>query len=243
MSMEITWLEFQLSTENQNGRHLATNFFSTFFQNSLETWYRFSGSASLLVLSVFMLDWKLSWGGHFDFINFNKSFLFSINCLGTWHIYRVTASAEGYLSACTVFFFLILSIHSWCGMIAKLRIRLWLFIALSCMHCVIVSEVYINLWYVFVDCELNGQHGDPPRDVSHRQPWFSPLFFKCITFFWQGEQLLERNLSMIEYFSLDVSVVYEALCLHVFRMGKYPKPDYVEHPSFWIFYVYSFIPQ
>ena len=31
MSMEMTWLEFQLSTDNQNGRHLATNFFSTFF--------------------------------------------------------------------------------------------------------------------------------------------------------------------------------------------------------------------
>ena len=27
MSMEITWLDFQLSTDNQNGRHLATKFF------------------------------------------------------------------------------------------------------------------------------------------------------------------------------------------------------------------------
>ena len=27
MSMEITWLDFQLSTDNQNGRNLATNFF------------------------------------------------------------------------------------------------------------------------------------------------------------------------------------------------------------------------
>ena len=27
MSMEITWLDFQHSTDNQNGRHLATNFF------------------------------------------------------------------------------------------------------------------------------------------------------------------------------------------------------------------------
>ena len=27
MSMEITWLDFQLSTDNQNGRQLATNFF------------------------------------------------------------------------------------------------------------------------------------------------------------------------------------------------------------------------
>ena len=43
MSMEITWLDFQLSTDNQNGRHMATNFFFFylifFFHNSLETWY------------------------------------------------------------------------------------------------------------------------------------------------------------------------------------------------------------
>ena len=31
MSMEMTWLKFQLSTDNQNGRHLATYFFSIFF--------------------------------------------------------------------------------------------------------------------------------------------------------------------------------------------------------------------
>ena len=66
------------------------NFFQLFFQNFLETWYiyiyRFLGSASLLVLSVFMWDRKRGCGGHFGFINFNKSFLFSINCLETWHI-------------------------------------------------------------------------------------------------------------------------------------------------------------
>ena len=41
MSMEmIRWLDFQLSTENQNGRLLAINFFFLFFfQISLETWY------------------------------------------------------------------------------------------------------------------------------------------------------------------------------------------------------------
>ena len=41
MSMEITSLDFQLSTDNQNGRHLATNFFFglIFFSlNSLATW-------------------------------------------------------------------------------------------------------------------------------------------------------------------------------------------------------------
>ena len=32
MSMEMIWLDFQLSTENQNGRHLAIKIFSyTFF--------------------------------------------------------------------------------------------------------------------------------------------------------------------------------------------------------------------
>ena len=41
MSTEMTWLDFQLSTDNQNDRHLAINFFFDFiiFQNSLETWY------------------------------------------------------------------------------------------------------------------------------------------------------------------------------------------------------------
>ena len=41
MSMEITWLlDFQLSTDNKNGRHLAIKiFFVSFFQISLETWY------------------------------------------------------------------------------------------------------------------------------------------------------------------------------------------------------------
>ena len=40
MSMEVTWLDFQLSTKNQNGRHLAINiFFILFFHISLETWY------------------------------------------------------------------------------------------------------------------------------------------------------------------------------------------------------------
>ena len=39
MSMEIPWLDFQLSTDNQNGRHLAIKiFFFTFSQISLETW-------------------------------------------------------------------------------------------------------------------------------------------------------------------------------------------------------------
>ena len=40
MSMEMTWLDFQLFTENQNGRHRAIKFiFKLFFQISFETWY------------------------------------------------------------------------------------------------------------------------------------------------------------------------------------------------------------
>ena len=31
MNMEMTWLDFQLSTDNQNGRQLATNFFQLYF--------------------------------------------------------------------------------------------------------------------------------------------------------------------------------------------------------------------
>ena len=57
MSMEMTWLDFQLSTDNQNGHHLAIKIvFLPFFQISLETWYKFSGSANLLALSVFVCD-------------------------------------------------------------------------------------------------------------------------------------------------------------------------------------------
>ena len=49
MSMEMTWLEFQLSTDNQNGRHLATDFFKLFFLNSFETWYIYIGFRGLQV--------------------------------------------------------------------------------------------------------------------------------------------------------------------------------------------------
>ena len=99
MSMEMTWLDFRLSTDNQNGRHLATNFFSIFFQNSFETWYiyRLSGYVSLLVLSVFMWDWKQGCGGHFGLSILLNKYLQLIALKPG--IYRVTASAERYLSA------------------------------------------------------------------------------------------------------------------------------------------------
>ena len=45
--------------------------------------YRFSGSVSLLALSVFMCHRKRGYGGHLDFIIFYKSFLFSVGCLET----------------------------------------------------------------------------------------------------------------------------------------------------------------
>ena len=47
MSMEMTWLDFQLSTDNQNGRHLATKFFFL----TLTTFFR-----------------KRDYGGHPDFL-------------------------------------------------------------------------------------------------------------------------------------------------------------------------------
>ena len=52
MSMEMTWLDFQLSTDNQNGRHLAIIiiffFFSDFPQNLVYIGFR-------------------GYGGHLDF--------------------------------------------------------------------------------------------------------------------------------------------------------------------------------
>ena len=64
----------------------------------LETWYipvyvfgvresiGIVHSASLLGLSVFTYDRKRGYRGHLDFINFYKSFLFSVKCLETWYI-------------------------------------------------------------------------------------------------------------------------------------------------------------
>ena len=71
---EITWLDFQLSTDNQNGRHLATEFFfdliffSDFSQNLVGYIdYGFSRSASLLTFSVFVCERKQGYGGHLVF--------------------------------------------------------------------------------------------------------------------------------------------------------------------------------
>ena len=51
MSTEITWLDFQFSTNNQNGRHLAIiiSFSTCFFLKPLETWYRYIGFQGLRV--------------------------------------------------------------------------------------------------------------------------------------------------------------------------------------------------
>ena len=55
--------------------------------------YTFSGSASLLALSVFMCDRKQSYGGHLGFIKFNKSFFFQRNALKPG-IYRFASSVS-----------------------------------------------------------------------------------------------------------------------------------------------------
>ena len=77
INMEMTWLDFQLSTDNQNGRQLATKFlfltqffFSTIHSSALKLCInRSSVSANLLVLSVFMCDRKRGYGCHIDFVN------------------------------------------------------------------------------------------------------------------------------------------------------------------------------
>ena len=72
MSMEMTDLDLQLSTDNQNGCHVVTKFFfllNFFFVIPLKPGiyiYRFSGSASLL--SVFMSDPNRGFSGHLDFL-------------------------------------------------------------------------------------------------------------------------------------------------------------------------------
>ena len=49
MSMEMPGLDFQLSTENQNGRHLASNLKKKKIHNSLETLYIYIGFRGLRV--------------------------------------------------------------------------------------------------------------------------------------------------------------------------------------------------
>ena len=56
--------------------------------------YILSGSASQSTLSVFMCDRRMGHGGHFYFINFNQSFLFSVKCFETWYISRFSGSAS-----------------------------------------------------------------------------------------------------------------------------------------------------
>ena len=56
MSIEMTLLDFHLSTDNKNGSQLATDFsFSTKLKKFLKHGiYRFVGTTSLLALSVIM---------------------------------------------------------------------------------------------------------------------------------------------------------------------------------------------
>ena len=73
-------LEFQLSTDNPNSRHLQLIFFSlNYFLRILLNFgiYRFSGSASrpiscILALSIFVCDRKRGYGGYLDVFNFKK---------------------------------------------------------------------------------------------------------------------------------------------------------------------------
>ena len=84
MSMEITWLDFQLSTDNQNGRHLATNFFSSFFLRIPSKPGIYIGFWGLRV--YWYCPFSCETENEAAAAIFNKSFLFLINCLETWHI-------------------------------------------------------------------------------------------------------------------------------------------------------------
>ena len=87
--MEMTWLDFQLPTDNQNDRKLTTNFFFDFKKKKFfETWCVFISfwGPRVLALFVFMRDGKRGYSAHLYFSNFNKSFLFSVKSLETWHI-------------------------------------------------------------------------------------------------------------------------------------------------------------
>ena len=72
MSMEMTWLEFQLLTDNQNSRHLAIKIiiFYFFFRLSSKPgiYIDFRGLRVYWHLSVFVCDWKRGYGGHLDFL-------------------------------------------------------------------------------------------------------------------------------------------------------------------------------
>ena len=98
MSMKITWLDFQHSTDNQNGRHLATKLFFFdlifFFIIPLKPGiYRFSGSASLLALSVFACNRKRGYGGYIYF-SITK---FLVNAI-TWKI--IIGSLQFFMWCC-----------------------------------------------------------------------------------------------------------------------------------------------
>ena len=88
MSMEITWLDFQFSTDKQNLAIPGDHFFFSkfFFSNFWNLMIYVFEYASLLALSVFMWARKRGYGGHFCFINFDKSFSVSFKCLETWDI-------------------------------------------------------------------------------------------------------------------------------------------------------------
>ena len=66
MRMEMTWLDFQLSTTNLNGRHRAIEFFFGFFLKL--SVYRYSDSAIILALSFYIWDPKQGYSDYLDFI-------------------------------------------------------------------------------------------------------------------------------------------------------------------------------
>ena len=76
MSMDMTWLDFQLSTNNQNDHQLAINFL---FIWKLTYLYVFGVCESIGIIR-FHVRRKRGCGDHLDFINFK------IPCAITWEL-------------------------------------------------------------------------------------------------------------------------------------------------------------
>ena len=101
---------FQLSTDNKMAakRRKIIIYFKIFNGALKPGIYRFSGCASLLTLSVVMCNPKRSYSSYLDFIIGLLLYAYRIAAVVSdlWPFW-VTASAEGCLSACTIFLSLI----------------------------------------------------------------------------------------------------------------------------------------
>ena len=131
MSMDMTWLDFQLSNQQWPAIFFLDTLFCEFvFLETCETWdICFSGSVILLSLSVLLWDWKLGYCGHFDFVNFNNSF--SGKCLETWRIS----------------FFRGLRVHWHCAFLCAIQAR--------AIAAILISSLTFGYWHSVLDAVLS----------------------------------------------------------------------------------------